>query len=107
MHNTLHKTFRFTTGEQVLRELGDCIGLCAGVTFAAKTVLEQRRQCAAHLEELRSRLEVVRAYCTLAWELKSLSHNSMAQLNAQLDVCGRQTVQWRQWLAREGQKETP
>lgn len=100
LHGNLPKAFRFTSGEQVLRELSACMALCATVTYAEKNGANQRRRMAESLRELRSRLEVVRALLTVGWELKFVSHNSMAHLNAALDDAGRQTVRWRQWLEK-------
>jgi len=100
LHGNLPRAFRFTTGEQVLRSLSNCVALCAGGTYAEKTSPDERARCAGQLRELRAELETVRAVLIVGWELKFVSHNSMAHLNAALDDAGRQAVKWRQWLKR-------
>ena len=47
---------------------------------------------------MRERLEVIRAFLVLAWQLKALSHHDMADLNARLDGLGRQATRWQQWF---------
>ena len=100
LHGGLPKAFRFTSGEQVLRSLSACLALCAAVTYTEKALPDERARCAGQLHELRAELETVRALLTVGWELRFVSHNGMAHLNAALDDAGRQAVKWRQWLEK-------
>lgn len=49
---------------------------------------------------MRERLEVIRAFLILAWELRAVSHNSLAELSARLDELGKQATGWQQWFER-------
>ena len=108
LYGNLPRAFRFTSGEQILRSLSNCVALCAGGNYAEKNSPDERARCAGQLRELRAELETVRTLLIVGWELKFASHNSMGHLNATLDDAGRQAVKWRQWLKKEkGGDNTP
>jgi hypothetical protein len=97
-HQHLPKAFRLTTGEQILREITACIGCVASANFVNKKDAEARRHAAATLVVMRERLEVIRAFLILAWELKAISHHTLADLNGRLDELGKQATRWQQWF---------
>lgn len=105
-HQNLPKAFRLTTGERILTEITACLGHVAAANFAGRADAEGRR-AAEELLRLRERLEVIRALLTLAWELKFLSHHTMAALNADLDGLGKQASRWGQWFEGKGVSGTP
>lgn len=98
-HQHLPKAFRQTTGESILFILTDGLGQVAAANLAGVS-LEDRRQAAAELQDLRLGLEKVRAFLTLAWELKFISHPVMHDLGGRLDGLGRQTTRWRNWFGK-------
>ena len=101
-HQHLPKSFRATTGEQILLEITTCLGCIAAANFVNKSDTEARCRAARQLIHMRERLEVIRAFLILAWELKAVSHNSLADLNARLDELGKQATRWQQWFERAG-----
>ncbi len=58
------------------------------------------RHAARQLTHMRERLEVIRAFLVLGWELRAVSHNSLADLSARLDELGKQATGWRQWFQK-------
>jgi hypothetical protein len=94
----LPKAFRLTTGEQILREITDCLGCVASANFVDNADNDARRKAAGKLIAMRERLEVIRAFLIPAWELKAISHHTPADLNGRLDELGKQATGWQQWF---------
>jgi hypothetical protein len=101
-HQHLPKAFRLTTGEQILREITTCLGCIAAANFVNKSDPDARLRAARELIHMRERLEVIRAFLILAWELKAVSHHSLADLSARLDELSKQATRWQQWFERVG-----
>jgi hypothetical protein len=99
VHQHLPKAFRLTTGEQVLREITACLGCVASANFVNKADTGERRKAAGQLMLMRERLEVIRAFLILAWEIQALSHHALADLNGRLDELGKQATRWQQWFS--------
>ncbi|MDR0826266.1 MAG: hypothetical protein LBN33_00065 [Desulfovibrio sp.] len=55
-----------------------------------------RCHAARQLGIMRERLEVIRAFLILAWELQAVSHHGLADLNGRLYELGKQATRWRQ-----------
>ena len=102
IHQHLPKAFRLTTGEQILAEITTCLGCVAAANFVNKSDMDARHRAARELVHMRERLEVIRAFLILAWELKALSHHALADLSARLDELGKQASGWQQWFERGG-----
>jgi hypothetical protein len=98
IHQNLPKAFRQTTGEQILREVTTCLGCVASANFVNKNDVEARGHAARQLGIMRERLEVIRAFLILAWELQAVSHHGLADLNGRLDELGKQATRWQQWF---------
>ena len=105
MHKSLPKTFRFTVGEDILRELSACLRCVVVANEAHRDDEAERQTGAAALKDAKIRLETVRAFFTLAWELKLISHQSAATVNSRIDNLARQAEKWRQWFAQSGQQQ--
>lgn len=91
MHQGLSKGFRYTSGEQILRELTACIRAVTQADFADKACGKARKLAAQQLQAVQVSLEVIRGLCTLASQLRWLSHGGLALLSDKLDQIGRQT----------------
>jgi hypothetical protein len=98
-HQHLPKSFRITTGDEILRLLTDGLGQVAVANYAGKS-LDERLEAASALQKLRQSIEKIRALVTLAWNLKFISHQTMHELNEGLNQLGRQAAKWRDWLIR-------
>ncbi len=70
----------------------------AAANFVDKSDQTARLRAAAHLVHMRERLEVIRAFLILAWELQAVSHHALADLSARLDELGKQANRWQQWF---------
>lgn len=102
MHKSLPKTFRFTVGEDILRELSACLRCVVIANESNRDNEAERQEAASALKSAKTNLETTRAFFTLAWELKLISHQSAAEVNARIDTVARQAEKWRQWFARDG-----
>ena len=100
IHQGLPKGFRYTSGEQILRELTGCIRAVTRANLVDKQSPIARLAAAQMLLEARASLEVVRSLCTLAWQLRWFSHGALAMLSDRLDQLGRQLTRWQQWFER-------
>lgn len=101
-HQHMPKALRASTGEQILREITTCLGCVAAANFVNKNEAEERRRAAGQLLLMRERLEVIRAFLVLVWELQALSHAALADLDGRLDELGKQATRWQQWFERGG-----
>jgi hypothetical protein len=84
----------------ILALLTEGLGQVAAANLAGKSA-EDRRLAAADLQNLRLGLEKIRAFLTLAWEMKFISHPVMHDLNERLDILGRQAARWRDWFEKQ------
>lgn len=105
MHKSLPKTFRFTVGEDILRELSACLRCVVVANEANRDNETERQEAAAALKTAKTNLETARAFFTLAWELKLISHQSAAEVNARIDTVARQAEKWRQWFEQSATHE--
>ena len=99
IHNRMPKGFRFSVGEQILQELGQCMRLVVQANGLDKHNATACGQGAAVLLQLRSGIEVVRAYFIAAWKLRFLSHGALAELSARVEGVARQAARWQQWFS--------
>jgi hypothetical protein len=98
-HQNLPKAFRQTAGEAILTEITGCLGRVAAANLAGKTP-EEARQASDDLQALRLGLEKIRAFLTIGWEMKFISHAQMADMSERIDGLGRQATRWREWFVR-------
>ena len=103
VHNRMPKGFRFTVGEQVLKELGHCMRLVVQANGLDKNRSEDCAKGATVLLQLRSGIEVVRAYFITAWKLRFLSHGALTDLSQLMEGIARQAARWQQWFAARAQ----
>jgi len=99
IHQHLPKAFQYSTGEVILNEITEALGRAAAANLAGQSRPEAR-QAADDLQTCRLCLEKVRAFLTLAWEMKLISHAQMADLGERLDGLGRQAARWRGWFGK-------
>jgi len=66
MHKSLPKAFRFTVGEDILRELSACLRCVVVANEASRDNEAERREAAAALRAAKICLETARAFFTLA-----------------------------------------
>jgi hypothetical protein len=97
VHQGLPKLFRIAVSEKLLNEVTECMKLVALANFK-KEDLEQLLSGADDLKNLRGRVEVIKAYCLVAWEMKHYSHGFFAEVNEKIEEISKQAASWEKWM---------
>lgn len=98
MHQNLPKPFRLTVGEQILRELGECLRYVVLANAVNKQCSVGRSEGAKYVRALRADIEVVRGFLMLSWKMKMLSHGALTHLSVGLESISKQAARWQQWF---------
>lgn len=98
MHQNLPKPFRLTVGEQILRELGECLRYVVLANAVNKQCSVGRSEGATYVRALRAGIEVVRGFLMLSWKMKMLSHGALTDLSVGLESISKQATRWQQWF---------
>jgi len=53
---------------------------------------------AQDLKELRGRIEIIKAYLLVAWEMKYYSHAFFAEMNERIEEISKQAASWEKWM---------
>ena len=99
LHLNFPKTFRYTTGESILKELTEAIKIVVSVNIYSKmknqVVDKQPHYLLASASAI---LDTIEALFLLAWEMAFLSHGALSILTELLGNIQRQLVGWRKWF---------
>ena len=99
-HSNLPKMFRVTVGDSILRELAECMRLITMANFN-KTETNDTREAIMLLKDLRGRIEVIKTWFLLAWEMKLISHGFYAELSKRMEAISKQAARWQQWFQQQ------
>lgn len=97
-HKHFPRAFRFTTGEQLLKEITSAIRNVVLANLQSKSTTAGREYAAKLLVEVNASLETISALLLLAWEMKFLSHGALAVITECIGNIQRQVVGWRRWF---------
>jgi len=97
VHQGLPKIFRIAVSEKILGEITECMKLVALANFK-KESREDMLSGIGNLKELRGRIEVVKAYCLVAWEMKHYSHAFFADTSNRMEEISKQATSWGKWM---------
>ena len=97
-HKHFPRAFRFTTGEQLLKEITSAIRNVVLANLQSKSTMAGKEYAAKSLMEVNASLETISALLLLAWEMKFLSHGGLAVLTECIGNIQRQVVGWRRWF---------
>jgi hypothetical protein len=97
VHQGLPKLFRIAISEKLLNEITECMKLVALANFKKGDKLEILSG-AQDLKELRGRIEVIKAYLLVAWEMKHYSHAFFAEVNERIEEISKQAASWEKWM---------
>lgn len=98
VHKNLPKIFRVTVGEYIMSELAE--GMKTVVMANIKKNQDDYVQGYSLLKNLRARIEILRAYFLISWEMKFISHNFFADINDRLEEISREAAGWHDWFER-------
>lgn len=97
VHQGLPKLFRIVVSEKLLNEITECMKLVALANFKKGDRIEILSG-AQDLKELRGRIEIIKAYCLVAWEMKYYSHGFFADVNEKIEEISKQAASWEKWM---------
>jgi len=95
--------FRVTIGTEIIHEISTCLRLIVVANFK-KDSSKQHEEAQNALRELRSRIEILRAFFVLGWEIKIFSHGFFAVLSERLEEVSKQAASWEKWLVSKQKK---
>jgi len=104
MHEHLPKLFRITISTKMLEALSECIELCVIINFGKRAgkELETSRE---KLLELRGKIELLKAYSLVSWEMKFISHGFYGQYSERIENISKQAASWHGWFIKKFQVE--
>jgi len=105
VHQGLPKLFRIAVSEKLLNEITEGMKLVALANFKKNNQIELLSG-ADDLKELRGRIEVIKAYCLVAWEMEYYSHAFFADVNSRIEEISKQAAKWEIWMRLQAQKRS-
>ncbi|GAB4205476.1 MAG: hypothetical protein Fur0023_14300 [Bacteroidia bacterium] len=100
IHQHLPKMYRITISTQMLQTIGECIEAAVMVNFGKKTGKELEIGKKKILE-LRGKIELLKAYSLISWEMKFISHGFYAQFIERIENISKQASMWHEWFNKK------
>lgn len=107
MHQHLPKLFRITISTKMMEALSECIELAVMVNFGKPKLRSETREVRElemsneKLLELRGKIELLKAYSLVSWEMKFISHGFYGQYSERIENISKQAAAWHQWMTRQ------
>ena len=98
IHKNLPKIFRVTMGEYIMEELSKCMKIV--VMANLKKSKEDYIKSAKLLKNLRVRIEILKSYFLIAWDMKFVSHQFFADIDDRLEEISKEASSWHNWFER-------
>ncbi|MFA5086392.1 MAG: four helix bundle protein [Candidatus Paceibacterota bacterium] len=97
-HKNLPKIFRVTIGEYIMSELALCMKTV--VMANLKRSKDDYKKSCKLLKGLRARIEILKSYFLIAWDMKFISHQFFADINERLEEVSKEAAKWHDWFER-------
>lgn len=97
LHQNLPKLFRVTIGERIMQELSEAMKLVVMANFHKKNEVN-KSEIMNWLLELRGKVELIKAYFLIGWEMKFISHGFYAVVSDKLEEISKQGYSWSKWM---------
>lgn len=96
-HQGLPKILRIAIGEKILHEIVECmrVVVLANVKKATRDDLVFGLK---KIRELRGRIEIIKAYFLVVWEMGHYSHIFFAELDDRITEISKQAAKWEAWM---------
>jgi len=98
IHKNLPKIFRVTMGEYIMAELSSCMKMVVSANFK-KSKDDYKKSCRL-LKRLRVRIEIIKSYFLMAWDMKFVSHQFFADINDKLEEVSKEAAMWHSWFEK-------
>lgn len=99
-HKNLPKIFRVTIGTEIMREMTESLKLVTLINFK-KNSTEDLKEGVELIKNLRARIEMLKSFFLIAWEMKFISHGFYVNLLSRLEEISKQAAAWGKWLANQ------
>ena len=100
LHQNLPKLFRVTIGEHILLEMAEAMKLIVMANFNKKYP-QRTEETSQMVLTLRGKIEVLKAYFLIGWEMKFISHGFYALVNDKMEEISKQAYSWGAWLDKQ------
>lgn len=100
VHQNLPKLFRVTIGERIMNECSEAMKLIVMANFNRKNKV-QIEDSQKFLLELRGKVELLKAYFLIGWEMKFISTGFYAEVNEKLETISKQAYSWSEWFHKQ------
>ncbi len=99
-HKNLPKIFRVTIGTEIMREISESMKL---ITLAnlKKNNVEDYKEGLCHIKNMRGKIEIIKAYFLIAWEMKFISHSFYADVLERVEEISKQAAAWGIWFEKQ------
>jgi len=97
VHKNLPKLFRVTVGTQIMREITESMKIIV-LANLNKSSAEDFRDGEKLLKTLRGKIEILKCYFLMAWEMKCISHGLYADILGRMEEISRQAAKWQVWF---------
>lgn len=101
MHQHLPKLFRVTISTDMLKTLSQCIEIAVLVNFNKNTSKNYIDKNIEQILDLRGKIELLKAYAQISWEIKFISHGFFAQYYDRLEKISKQAIAWQNWFIKK------
>ncbi len=98
-HGNMPKLFRITIGENILDELSVMMRYITMVNFNKNE--KNGQKSVELLQDIRGRIEVVKTYFLLGWQMKFISNGFYANLSKRIISISKQATKWQQFLLKD------
>ena len=85
-------------GEYIMEELSKCMKIVVMANF--KKSKEDYKKSSKLLKNLRVRIEILKSYFLIAWDMKFISHQFFADINDRLEEVSKEASSWHDWFER-------
>lgn len=95
------KLFRLTTGASVMQELSEAMQWVVKINFYKNSKHKEAEQIELWILTLQGKIEIVKSYILMGWELKIITHGFFMQMSNALEEVSKQTSAWGKWLVNK------
>lgn len=99
-HKNLPKIFRVTIGTEIMREMSESMKL---ITLAnlKKNSEEDYKEGLCYVKNMRGKIEIIKTYFLIAWEMKLISHSFYADVLDRAGEISKQAAAWGVWFEKQ------
>lgn len=102
VHKNLPKIFRVTMGTEIMREMSESMKLITLANFR-KNNKEDYGEALVYIKNMRGRIEIIKTYFLIAWEMKLISHGFYADILERIEEISKQAAAWGIWFEKQQQ----